>query len=186
VDINTSIAEDLSKNNFVKREWATAEDLKEYIRESIKPTFRIAINNYLLQTSKYRTCNDSPLLEPSAASNDFRITRQDEKIAALEAKQVKVDIVAETLAREIGDLRQSKAAAVFEREEIKIKLVPQDKDAWSKFTEELKRKEILNILEGMLGNEMAARSQIFVRNANEITPPWIKVTLPSIDQKYKL
>ena len=29
-------------------------------------------------------------------------------------------------------------------------------------SEELKRKEILNILEEMLGKEMAARSQIFV------------------------
>jgi hypothetical protein len=148
VDINPSLAEAINKNDFVRKNWADAEVLKNYIVNGITPIIRIAIKNHLLQTFKYKPSHDVPLLEPSAASNDFRISRQDERIAALEAKQVKVDIVAETLAREVGDLRQAKATAAFEREEYKIKLTHQDKDAWSKVSEELKKTEITTILEG--------------------------------------
>ena len=59
----------------------------------------------LERTFNYPTQADQHVLEPSADASDMRLTLHIERIYRLELQQIKIEIVADTLAREVAELR---------------------------------------------------------------------------------
>ena len=68
------------------------------------PTVRSAIKNLFLATFKYPTIPAHHILKPSADANDMRLNLHEEIISRNEIALTKIDIVAETVAREGADL----------------------------------------------------------------------------------
>ena len=65
----------------------------------------------------------------------MRLNLHEERISRTKIALAKIDIVAETVAREVADLKLAKAAIAFELEEHNIHLNPQDREAWGRKTD---------------------------------------------------
>ena len=102
----------------------------QYIKICITPPIRAAIKNLFLETFNYETVPEHHILEPSADANDMRLNLHKERISNNEIALAKIDIVAETVAREVADMKLAKAAGPFEREERRLRLNPQYREEW--------------------------------------------------------
>jgi hypothetical protein len=134
IDFNPDISGIVTRGDAVRKIWKNEQELTLFLRRAVYPTLRVRIKNLIYVETGYDAPNDIVLLEPSADANHFRLKMYEDRIAALESKVVKVDIVAKTLAREVANIKQAKASAAFEREEKKLRLKQkksdQTKDYW--------------------------------------------------------
>ena len=90
----------------------------------------------------------------------MRLNLHEERISRAEVSLAKIDIVAETVAREVADLKLAKAAIAFELEEHNIHLNPQDREAWGKKNEDEKRAAMSALLTELLDEGMNKRSKV--------------------------
>ena len=144
----------------------------------------MAIKNLFLTTFKYESESANTILEPSVDANDMRLKLHEERISNTENALAKIDVVADTVAREVSDLKLAKAASAFYREERNLRLNPQDRDAWGKKSEEEKMKTIEDLVKQLLDGERLSRSQIRLVKENPRGPAWIKLTLPASEDKF--
>jgi hypothetical protein len=90
----------------------------------------------------------------------MRLNLHEERISRNETALAKMDIVAETVAREVADLKLAKAAGAFEREERNIGLNTQDREAWGRKTDAEKREAMTALITELINEGMTKRSKI--------------------------
>ena len=89
------------------------------------------------------------------------------------------------MAREVADLKLANAACAFATEEKCLRLNPQDREGWGKKSEEEKRKAIQDLVTQILGEEIYKKSNVRLIKESLRNPAWIKLFLPSADDKFK-
>ena len=117
------------------------------------------------------------ILQTSTDANDLRLNLHEERISRAEVSLAKIDIVAETVAREVADLKLAKAAGAFEREERNIRLNPQDREAWGKKNDGEKIAAMSALITELLDEGMNKRSKVLLIRENQRNPAWIKISL---------
>ena len=143
IDLNPFISEIVERTEARTNIWPNEEALMKYIKICITPPVRAAIKNLFLESFNYETAPEHHILEPSADANDMRLKLHEERISNNEIVLAKIDIVAETVAREVADMKLAMAAGAFE-------------------CEEDKRETIVALVTELLNERMAKRSQILL------------------------
>ena len=117
IDLNPALAEGIESMEARTTDWPNEQALVNFVKTRLAPPVRVAIKNLFLTTFKYDTDAENTILEPSVDANDMRLKLHEERISNTENALAKIDVVADTVAREVSDLKLAKAASAFSREE---------------------------------------------------------------------
>ena len=185
IDLNPLLAEIIESAEARTKDWNTEVELNNFVRDFITPPVKRAIKNLFLSTFNYKQERDDIFLEPNADSNDMRLNIHEERLQKCEEGLKKICVIGETVAREVADLKLAKAACAFATEEKCLRLNPQDREKWGKKTEEEKKKMIQDLVTQILNEDTSRKSNIRLIKESQRNPAWIKLFLPSPDDKFK-
>ena len=113
IDLNPALAEGIESMEARTTDWPNEQALVNFIQRRLAPPVRVAIKNLFLTTFKYEPEPANTILEPSVDANDMRLKLHEERISNTENALAKIDVVADTVAREVSDLKLAKAASAF-------------------------------------------------------------------------
>ena len=185
IDLNPQLVEIIESTNARTNEWRTEDDLNRFISNRITPPVKKAIKNLFLSTFNYKPERDDIFLEPNADSNDMRLKIHEERLSRCEKGLTKVEVIGETIAREVADLKLAKASSAFATEDKCLRLNPQDREGWGKKSEDERRSTIQDLVTKILGDEESKKVNIRLIKESQRNPAWIKLFLQSADRKFK-
>ena len=185
ININPKITDIIEEHEIRTTEWPDNETLDLFISKCIEPVIKQALKNLFLKHLGYEECNDDTEFAPSVDSNEMTIKLHEGRITKVESVFTEVEVIKNTLVREIADLKLAKAASAFAMEEKNLRLNPQDKDAWRKKTEDEKKETNENLLKELLGDKRGQKVPIRLIREGQRTPAWIKISLASAEEKFE-
>ena len=178
ITLNPRLAAVIENHNARETVWQDTNTLIGFTKSLLEPIVKTAIKNIFLSSQGYPD-------QPNPDSNSMKLNLQEGRLSEVEKSVNKMEAVSTILVKEIADLKLAKAAAAFGAEERHIRLNPLDRDDWRKKTDEDKRKKISDLLKITLNNHTADKFQIRMIKEGARSPDWIKLTLPTGEDKYK-
>ena len=164
----------------------TEDEVETLFSFHILPITRKLIKNLFLKTMGLEQEKGSYELQPSPDANALEISNIKKDILSLKQEREERRAMEEKLVDTIAGLKQEATAAEFEREERKIRMDPQDKDRWSKASNEQRQIMIKDVVNSCSPNaSINNKVHIWITKPGRgASLPWARITFPNSDSKY--
>ena len=185
--ISTALPQ-LEEAGFFSEKWEE-DEISEWTFKNIKSQWRAAVLKTIYSHCGAENLNSNQDSLPSADSNQLEITLLKDKMRELLVAAKSDAEEKKYLAYELSKVQQESLTAAFLEEERKIRVEPMDPQMWKNkdketMTDAEKKATVTKLLVEWYGQAATDKIDIFVARDNTRFPPWLKLTFPTMYDKF--
>ena len=185
--ISTALPQ-LEEAGFFSEKWEE-DDISEWTAKNIKSQWRAAVLRTIYSHCGAENLNSNQDSLPSADSNQLEITLLKDKMRELLVAAKSDAEEKKYLAYELSKVQQESLTAAFLEEERKIRVEPMDPSMWKNkdketMTDVEKKATVTKLLVEWYGQAATYKIDVFVARDNTRYPSWLKLTFPTMYDKF--